>query len=261
MEKGLKMIETTDLEIPERALAIVAHPDDAEFQSGATLAKWSRLDSEVHHLVLTDGSKGTWDPEADELRLIEQRKDEQRAAASALGCTGTIQFLGMVDGELEVGREQIAAVARIIRGIRPDVIVGHDPWKRYRLHPDHRRAGELCVEAIVAARDPKFFPEQLADGLEPHRPRSLLLFEADEPNHAEEVLESDLQRRIAALESFTSQMQTTHFYNLDEAGTSDASRNSQLERFRQGERDGLVAGGEQAGVAFAELFRLISDQL
>ena len=75
-------------------------------------------------------------------------------------------------------------VALWIRRLRPDVILGHDPWRRYRLHPDHRHAGFITTDAIVAARDPHFFADQ---DLEPHRPSALLLWEADEPNHVEDV--------------------------------------------------------------------------
>ena len=54
-----------DLPVPARALAIGAHPDDIEFGCGATLAKWAAAGCDINHLVLTDGSKGTWDPAAD----------------------------------------------------------------------------------------------------------------------------------------------------------------------------------------------------
>ncbi len=83
-----------------------------------------------------------------------------------------------------------AAVAYWIRELRPNVVLGHDPWKRYRLHPDHRHAGLLACEGVVAARDPKFFPDQ---GLAHFRPDHLLLFEADEPDHAEDVSDMWLQ--------------------------------------------------------------------
>ena len=86
--------------------------------------------------------------------------------------TGTVTFLGQVDGELESGLTMRGAVARCIRTVRPDVVLGHDPWKRYRLHPDHRHAGLLACEGIVAARDPHFFREH---DLAPHRPETLLL--------------------------------------------------------------------------------------
>ena len=93
-------------------------------------------------------------------------------------------FLGWPDGELESGLRQRWEVAYWIRRLRPDVVLGHDPWKRYRLHPDHRHAGLLACDGIVAARDPHFFPEQQ---LAHHRPSTLLLWEADEPDHVEDV--------------------------------------------------------------------------
>jgi LmbE family N-acetylglucosaminyl deacetylase len=241
-----------DLPVPQRALVIVAHPDDAEFQAGATLAKWARQGCEVHHLVLTDGSKGTWDRTVDTSWLIEQRKDEQRAAASMLGGSGVV-FLGHVDGELDANRATRARVCSVIRRLRPDVVLGHDPWKRYRLHPDHRAAGQLCVDGIVAARDPFFHPEQLVDGVTPHRPDALLLFEPDEVNHHESVQEEDLAAKLRALEAHTTQMETTHFYKVDQGDP--------LAAFRARQRERLVAAGSAAGVPLAEAYHLIVDQL
>ena len=174
----------TNLQVPERALAIAAHPDDVEFGCGATLAKWAASGCEVHHLICTDGSKGTWDSQADTAALILTRRDEQREAARRLGATGDVWFLGAVDGELTSDLDMRRDVAKVIRETRPDVVFGHDPWKRWRLHPDHRQAGFLAVEGIVAARDPFFFPEL---GLERHRPDALLLFESEEPDHVEDV--------------------------------------------------------------------------
>ena len=192
-----------DLPTPARALAIVAHPDDAEFNCGATFAKWSAAGCVVNHLVCTDGSKGSWDPEADVAQLVVTRQAEQRAAARALGATGEQVFLGWPDGELDSGLRQRWEVAYWIRRLKPTVVLGHDPWKRYRLHPDHRHAGLLAVEGIVAARDPHFFPEQ---ALPHHRPEALLLFEADEPDHVEVVGEEDVARKLDALERHRSQM-------------------------------------------------------
>ena len=56
-------MESRDIPTPSRALVIVAHPDDAEFQCGGTLAKWAAGACVINHLVLTDGAKGTWDPD------------------------------------------------------------------------------------------------------------------------------------------------------------------------------------------------------
>ena len=171
---------TVDLVPPASALAVGAHPDDIEFGCGATLAKWAAAGCRVEYLVLTDGSKGSWDESADLDRLIEERAAESRAAAavirgaagasagrsgsggrsgSADDAEGDVHFLGRVDGELVDGPAERREVARLIRTLRPEALLGHDPWRRYRLHPDHRAAGFLTIGALVAARDPHFFPE------------------------------------------------------------------------------------------------------
>ncbi len=235
---------TTNLDVPPVALAIGAHPDDVEFGCGGTLAKWAAAGCVVHHLVLTDGSKGTWDANADTVALAAVRQDEQRGAARALGATGEVVFLGHVDGELESGLAQRAAVAAVIRRLRPSVILGHDPWKRYRLHPDHRHAGLLTCEGIVAARDPHFFPEQ---GLAHHRPSVLLLWEADEPDHAEDVSEF-VETKLAALAAHASQFEST----------MKATDQAQVDAFRRRVRDRLAGHGRRVGVAAAELFKAIS---
>src|SRR6201991_3909521 len=94
---------TRNLPVPATALAIGAHPDDVEFGAGATLAKWAAAGCVVHHLVLTDGSKGTWDVDADTAALAARRQDEQRDAARRLAgsSAGEVVFLGYVDGELD----------------------------------------------------------------------------------------------------------------------------------------------------------------
>ncbi|MCP3990348.1 MAG: PIG-L family deacetylase [Actinomycetia bacterium] len=238
-------VRSANLATPARALAIAAHPDDAEFGCGSTLAKWAADGCEVNLLVCTDGSKGTWDPTTDEAALITTRQSEQEAAALALGATGGVGFLGYVDGELESGLDQRAAVTRFIRQTKPDVIFGHDPWKRYRLHPDHRHAGLLATEGIVAARDPKFFPDQ---GLAHHRPDALLLFEADEPDHVEDV-KGFIEAKVDALLCHRSQFQST-------MGSDD---DPELVAFRQRVEAKLAAAGRAAGVELAEVFKLIDD--
>ncbi len=236
---------TTNLATPERALAIGAHPDDIDFGCGATLAKWAADGCEVHVCVCTDGSKGTWDPHADDDALIATRQSEQRAAAEALGATGEVVFLGWSDGELESGMLQRRLVAAVIRRTRPTVVLGHDPWKRYRLHPDHRHAGRLTTDGIVAARDPKFFP----DLPQPHhRPEFLLLFEADEPDHAEDVT-GYLDAKYRALTSHRSQFEST----------MKSGDDPELSRFRQRVSDKLTTAGQAVGMELAEVFKLIDD--
>jgi LmbE family N-acetylglucosaminyl deacetylase len=201
---------TRDLPAPDRALAIGAHPDDIEFGCGATLAKWADAGSRIHLLVLTDGSKGSWEPGADLAALVTMREEEQRNAARVIGAVD-VTFLGAPDGELDERLPYRSAVCEVIRRTRPDVVAAHDPWKRYRLHPDHRHAGYLALDGLVAARDPHFFPEQ---GLTPHRPAHLLLFEADAPDHAE-IVTDHLERKIDALLRHVSQWRSTMAIEAD----------------------------------------------
>jgi LmbE family N-acetylglucosaminyl deacetylase len=236
-----------NLPTPSSALAIVAHPDDAEFQCGATLAKWAAAGAVIHHLVCTDGSKGTWDVDEDTAALIATRQDEQRAAARALGATGEQVFLTNVDGELASGLDQQREVARWIRTLQPDVVLGHDPWRRWRLHPDHRNAGFLCTDGVVAARDPHFFKDL---GNAHHRPSAILLFESEEPDLAEDVT-GFLDAKVAALLEHRSQFVTTH-------DITDASDVAQVERFRRHLDDRLATNGARVAVRHAELFRLLT---
>src|SRR5262245_46277963 len=116
------MTVTVDVPVPARALAIGAHPDDIEFGCGATLAKWADAGALVTLCICTDGSKGTWEPDADLGALVARREDEQRDAASALGAVG-VEFLRLVDGELRDTRSARAAICTVIRRTRPDIVL------------------------------------------------------------------------------------------------------------------------------------------
>jgi len=239
-----------DLPVPARALSVCAHPDDTEFGCGATLAKWSAAGCEVSHLVLTYGSKGTGDPASDLAALVARREDEQRGAAAALGATGEVVFLGRVDGELEDDLATRSEVAAVIRRLRPDVLLGHDPWKRHRLHPDHRVAGFLTVDGVVAARDPHFFPEH---GLAHHRPDVLLLFEPDEIDHVEDVA-GFADQKLAALLAHRSQHEST----MGIGASTDADAAQQEAAFRQQVEAELAAAGSLIGVDQGEAFKRLA---
>jgi LmbE family N-acetylglucosaminyl deacetylase len=237
-----------DLPVPERALVIAAHPDDAEFQCGGTLAKWAANGCLINHLVLTDGSKGTWDASADTAALVELRREEQMEAARRLGSRGKVVMLGHIDGELQPTLHVRDQVAYWIRTTRPDVVLAHDPWKRYRLHPDHRNAGWLALDAIVGARDPHYFGHH---GLEVHRPDHVLLFEADEPDHVEDI-SGFVETKIEALLAHESQFVTTHGIAADDDG-------SQRLEFATRLRDHASEIGTRAGITDGEIFKLLSQ--
>ncbi len=238
---------TTNLDVPGTALAIGAHPDDIEFGCGATLAKWAGAGCRIRHLVCTDGAKGTWDRDADLAALVATRQAEQQAAAEILGGKDPVIFLGRSDGELEADLRTRWQIAYWIRRTKPDIVLGHDPWRRYRLHPDHRHAGFLVTDGIVAARDPQFFPEQ---GIEPHRPTDLLLWEADQPDHVEDVSGS-ADIKLTALLAHQSQFRST-------MGIDDPTAGDEFEQFRARMRQRLAEHGAQAGFAQGEAFKRIS---
>ena len=246
---ALAATATIDLDPPSCALAIGAHPDDIEFGAGGTLAKWAAAGSVVHHLVCTDGSKGTWDPDADTAALVARRQDEQRSAARILSGerAGETIFLGRVDGELGNDVPTRTEIVKAIRTLKPDVVLTHDPWKRYRLHPDHRNTGQLVCDAIVGARDPHFYR---ALGIAHHRPTALMLFEADLPNHAEDV-SATLDLKIAALLAHESQFEST----MKAAGGDP----DQLDAFRKRITDRLAELGAPWNLQYAEVFALMVD--
>ena len=263
---------TVDLPVPSSALAIGAHPDDIEFGCGATLAKWAAAGCRVHHLVLTDGSKGSWDPNRDLAELVDERAAECRAAAAVIDgaplagsqSDARVLFLGAIDGELANGVDERRAVCRIIRTVRPAVLLGHDPWRRYRLHPDHRNAGFLTLDALVAARDPHFFPDV---ALEPHRPDGMLLWEPDLPNHVEDAAGFETTK-VDALLCHHSQRRTTMgivpAHRIQAPVTADGvSRpvvnDPDVSAFAAKVRHQLAAHGGVASLTAGEAFHLMND--
>ena len=227
------------------------------------MAKWAAAGCRIHQLVLTDGSKGSWDPDADLEALVAERMQECRAAARRIdgdrprrrvhlgGRPGRdaarVAFLGRIDGELENGIDERRAVAGLIRDVRPDVLLGHDPWRRYRLHPDHRAAGFLTLDALVAARDPHYFPEL---DLAPHRPRTLLLWEADQPNHVETSAGYE-GAKIEALLCHHSQAETTLGFDPD---ADDAALARGRQQFGTQVRRQMAEHGALADIPSGEAF-------
>jgi LmbE family N-acetylglucosaminyl deacetylase len=233
------------IETPTRVLAIGAHPDDIEFGAGGTVAKWAAAGAAVTMLIVTDGSKGTWDSEVDPDSLAATRLAEQAAAARTLGAV-SVRHLDHVDGELEYSMDLRKEMCRQIRDIRPDVVLSHDPWQRYQLHPDHRATGWAVLDGVVSARDHLFFPEQ---DLAAHRPAAVLLWSADEPDHWEDI-SGTFETKIDALLCHSSQGTTT----MGGAEQNQQSRQEFIDRMRN------WAGkqGVSAGLDAAESFKRIT---
>jgi LmbE family N-acetylglucosaminyl deacetylase len=194
---------------------------------------------------------------------VAERMNEARASASAIdGASDSgsprddrVIFLQRVDGALENGIIERRDVARIIRTIRPATLLGHDPWRRYRLHPDHRAAGFLTLDALVAARDPHFFAEL---ELPPHRPDALLLFEADQPNHLEDATGFE-SAKVEALLCHTSQWEST--MGIDGTARTQTAEPSDSDRARFASKvhRQLADHGSLAGHQLGEAFHLMTD--
>jgi len=237
--------EAPPLDVPGRALGIGAHPDDIEFGGGGTLARWALAGCHVTMLIVTDGSKGTWDAATDPATLAATRRDEQRAAAAALGASDVVH-LDLVDGEVEATMALREELCRQIRLARPDVVLTHDPWQRYQLHPDHRATGTAAVDGVVAARDPLFFPGQ---GLAPHRPAAVLLWSADVPDHAEPI-DASVDAKVAALLCHSSQGTTT-------MGGAEQSA-ERAAKFATKIRSWAAEAGRATGYDMAERFKRLT---
>jgi len=186
-----------------RVLAVSAHPDDAEFTSGGSLARWIGEGWAVYLVVCTDGGKGSYDASMPSETLTALRYQEQQDAARVLGIESVL-FLGHPDGELAATPSLAQELAQAIRLTRPDRLLCWDPWRRYQLHPDHRAAGLAALDAVLAAGNPHFFPEQLAS-VSIHRVEEVYLFGSDEPDEWVDITQI-FDRKMAAIERHRSQV-------------------------------------------------------
>jgi LmbE family N-acetylglucosaminyl deacetylase len=183
-------------ESPQKVLVILAHPDDAEFFCGATLARWAKAGHEITYYLLTCGEKGSSDPNTSGDDLCHVRQKEQKDAAKIIGAKD-VHFLGRPDGYLVPDMDTRCAVTRIIRQFTPDIIITCDPTHLYHSvsyplnHPDHRAAGQVVLDAVFpAAGSHLFFPELLAEGFEPHMPREVWVSLATHPNTTIDVTDT-----------------------------------------------------------------------
>jgi LmbE family N-acetylglucosaminyl deacetylase len=198
---------TTVTDVPDRAMVIFAHPDDAEIGSGGVVARWVAAGCEVSYVLCTNGDSGTADRSLTPEQLARKRADEQGAAADFMGVKHVV-MLGYPDGELEETREFLGDIVRAIRQYRPHTVLVHDPYRiKGFQHRDHRKAGITTTDAVYPfARDHLHFPEQItAEGLEPHKVRELWYWGPDEPEIIVDVSEY-IDRQIAALVRHESQM-------------------------------------------------------
>ena len=196
----------------QRALVAFAHPDDAEFLCGGTVAGWAKEGVEVTYVCATDGAAGWNGPDLSREEIAARRKAEMLEVAGMLG-VHEVRFLDHPDGMLQASLDLRRDLTREVRRTRPDVLVSFDPsrlWsgRSYINHPDHRAVGEaiLAVVACDAPTRPQF-PELIEEGLEPFKVRRLwLATDARDADHAVDIAET-IELKVRALAAHLSQME------------------------------------------------------
>jgi LmbE family N-acetylglucosaminyl deacetylase len=201
----------------QRILAVLAHPDDADFGAGGTIARWTDGGIEVTYCLVTDGDAGGFDRSVSRTEIPEIRRTEQRNAAKAVGVED-VRFLCYPDGRLELTLDLRRDISRVIRQVRPQRVLTQSPernWARiHASHPDHLTTGEAALRAIYPdSRNPFAFPKLLADeGLEPWEVAEVWVMAHPSPNHHVDVTDT-FDRKIAALRAHVSQ--TAHMDDLE----------------------------------------------
>jgi LmbE family N-acetylglucosaminyl deacetylase len=204
-------MEKNNFPQPERVLLICAHPDDPEFSAGGTIASWVQAGTLATYVIVTDGSKGSANPEMTGEKLVKLRQKEQRAAAKTIGVSEVV-FLGYPDGETYNTPDLRRDITHQIRLHRPEIIITHDPTTRigqnaYLNHPDHRAVGDTVLDAIYPlARDRLNYPEHEEQGLEPHKVLDVFLAGAEKPNMWVDI-SAMMDKKIAALKQHRSQFE------------------------------------------------------
>ncbi|MFP8907165.1 PIG-L deacetylase family protein [Streptomyces atacamensis] len=184
-----------------RALAIVAHPDDLEYGAAAAIARWTAAGREVAYLLVTRGEAGidTMEPE----RAARVREEEQRASAAVVGVE-RVEFLDHRDGVIEEGVALRRDLTAAIRRHRPELVVTlnhHETWGGVNWNtPDHRAVGRAVLDAAGDAGNRWIFTDLAGRGLEPwDGVRWVAVAGSPQPTHAVEVTEEDVDRAVASL--------------------------------------------------------------
>jgi LmbE family N-acetylglucosaminyl deacetylase len=222
-------------------MVVVAHPDDPEFGAGGTVAKFVLDGWQAIYVICTNGDKGTSDLKMTSEKLAKIREHEQMNAAKVLGISEVV-FLRYPDGELVDGPELRGKLVRLIRKYRPDIIVTHDPYRKYMGHHDHRITGIVCMDAVFPySRDHLFYPEQKTEGLSPHKVREVYLTGSDDPNKFVDVSET-FMLKMRAISCHVSQV---------------GNHTDDWESWVKGRREQAMSIGKDHGIPLAEVFHRI----
>lgn len=152
----------------QRAVAIVAHPDDLEFGAAAAIARWTGQGKQIAYVMVTSGEAGIDGLTPDACRAVREREEIESARAVGVH---EVEFLGFPDGIVEYGLPLRAAIAHVVRRHRPDIVITgnfRDTFGPGALNQaDHIATGRAVLDGARDAGNRWIFPEQLTDGLEP----------------------------------------------------------------------------------------------
>lgn len=182
----------------ERALCVVAHPDDMEFGGAGAVASWTAAGKEVGYVLLTRGEAGIDGMRPEEAARI--REEEQRRSAAIVGVR-SVEFLDHPDGVVEYGTALRRDIAAAIRHHRPQLVVGYN--HRDTTHTgrwntaDHRNAGRALLDAVADAGNRWIFPEA---GEPWGGVRYVAMVGSPEPTHAVDV-SGAVDEAVASLEA------------------------------------------------------------
>ncbi|GHC91023.1 GlcNAc-PI de-N-acetylase [Nocardiopsis terrae] len=197
-------------DVPERALVVMAHPDDADFACAGTVALWTGAGTEVVYLMVTDGEAGGDEITLDSSEIAAMRREEQRRAAAEVGVKD-VRFLGYPDGRVVASLGLRRDVSRVIRQVRPQRVVIPSPERDWdsiaASHPDHMATGEAALNAVYPdARNPHAHRELLAEeGLAPWTVPEVWVAGGPKANHHSDIT-GVFDRKMAALASHESQI-------------------------------------------------------
>ncbi|MFK4088039.1 PIG-L deacetylase family protein [Kribbella sp. NPDC020789] len=145
----------------QKALAVVAHPDDLEFGSAAAIARWTGQGKEIVYCLLTSGEAGIdgiAPAECGPLREAEQIESSRIVGVSA------VEFLGQPDGTIEYGVALRRVIAEVIRRHQPEIVITNnfrDTWDGDLLlnQADHINTGRATLDAVRDAANRWIFPD------------------------------------------------------------------------------------------------------
>ena len=226
----------------QRALCVVAHPDDMEFGAAAAVARWTGQGKEVTYCMVTSGEAGIDGMEPEECRRV--REAEQIESARVVG-VHVVEFLGEPDGVLEYGVPLRAAIAGVVRRSRPEIVITgnfRDTWGGNNLNQaDHIAVGRAVVDAVRDAGNRWVFHDQLVDGIEPWGGvKAVWAFGSPTGKHAVDTTDT-FDVGVTSLEA--------HRAYIDGLGWENFDPRELLEGMAR-------ANGQRLGVAFAAPFEV-----